>query len=79
MSGNQELMYAAAGGMIVSITPLRNLVPALPPVVHTALGGMFAQSVMDVIQGKDFQMPQCLSMKKAAVGAAGGMLADMYL
>ena len=71
-----ELMYAAVGGMIVEMTPLRSIVPGLPPIVHHALGGILARPVIDMTQGKEFKMPEARMGKNAAIGAVAGMVAS---
>ena len=81
MSGvdTTELMYAAAAGMIVEMTPLRSIVPGLPPIVHHALGGILARPIIDMTQGGELTMPDITSKgsaKKAAVAALAGMIAN---
>ena len=74
-----ELMYAAVGGMIVEMTPLRSIVPGLPPIVHHALGGILARPIIDMTRGGELTMPDILSKasaKKAAVAALAGMIAN---
>ena len=67
-----ELMYAAVGGVIVEMTPLRSIVPGLPPIVHHALGGILARPIIDMTKGGELTMPDITSQasaKKAAVAA----------
>ena len=74
-----ELMYAAVGGVIVEMTPLRSIVPGLPPIVHHALGGILARPIIDMTQGGELTMPEFTSKasaKKAAVASLAGMLAN---
>ena len=75
---NTKLMLAAVGGMIVEMTPLRSIVPGLPPVAHHALGGIFARPVTDMVQGKELSMPDTTSTasaKKAAIAVIAGLVA----
>ena len=76
---NTELMYAAVGGIIVEMTPLRSIVPGLPPIVHHALGGILARPIIDMTKGGELTMPEFTSKasaKKAAVASLAGMLAN---
>ena len=75
---NTEMMLAAVGGLIVAMTPLRSIVPGLPPIVHHALGGILARPIMDMTQGGELTMPDITSKasaKQAAIGAVAGMVA----
>lgn len=76
----QDTMYAVAAGAVVEMTPLRSLIPMLPPVVHSALAGAMIKPAMDTLQnGMPFNFPDCFNTARLAYGAAGGLVANMYL
>lgn len=80
MMMGQDAMYALIAGAIVEMTPLRSIVPGLPPVVHSALAGAIAKPMyLTATAGVPFNFPDCMDTKQAGLGAAGGFVANMYM
>ena len=78
--GSEDMVYAMVAGAIVEMSPLRSIVPMLPPVVHSAIAGAVARPLWDTAtKGASFSIPKCLDVQQSLYGAAGGFVANMYL
>ena len=79
ISLGEDTVYAVAAGAVVEMTPLRSIVPMLPPVVHSALAGAVSKPLWDMVtKGASFSIPKCLDTQQAVAGAAGGFLISVY-
>ena len=76
----EDTMYAVAAGAVVEMTPLRSIIPMLPPVVHSALAGAVSRPLWDMVtKNASFSIPKCMDTQQAVAGAAGGFVANMYM